>query len=146
MATKPKLIPFRPEHLVSTINRDSGQRESVSLGSEQAQHGLAFTGVLGDRILGCAGIVMPWPGIGMAWMVLSEDIGGHSVWMTRMVKGFMRDVVRCYNLHRIEAVVLSDNVRNQRWIERLGFSRENGAARQYTPDRKDMIRYERLVR
>lgn len=142
----PVLVPFRADHLLTVTNRDTARQESLKMMIEKEQNGPAFTGVLGETILGCAGIVIPWSGVGFAWMVLSENIGAHSFWMTRMVKRFLHDMVRCYSLHRLEAIVLAENERNQRWIERLGFSRENGAARHYTSDRKDIIRYERIGR
>ena len=101
-----------------------------------------MTGMLGETILGCAGLILPWPGMGLAWMIISEEAGKHGFWMTKMVRYFLDDIIRCYGLHRIEAAVLVDNERNQRWIERLGFTRENGRARAYTQDRRDAIRYE----
>lgn len=137
----PVLIPFRAEHLTGLLNRDGGLREPWSLAIEK-QHGPAMTGILSETILGCAGVVLPWPGVGLAWMVLGEQVGEHGIWMTRMVRRFLDDVIRCHNLHRIEAVVLADNYRNQRWIERLGFTRENGCARAYTQNQRDAIRYE----
>jgi len=139
----PVLVPFRAEHLLGLVNRDT-QRLDTSLLVEKTQGGPAFTGLLGEIVLVCAGAVIPWPGVGFVWMVVNEAIHSHERWMTRMVKRILHDVIHCYGLHRIEAVVLADNARNQRWIERLGFSRENGAATHYTSDRKDIIRYQRL--
>jgi len=138
----PKLIPFRAIHLQGLVNRDTAHQEPWTLAVEKQQSGPAFTGVLGDTILGCAGVVIPWPGVGLAWMVLSEQIGDHAIWMTRMVKHFLNDIRRGYALHRLEAVVLLENERNQRWIEALGFTRENGKAREYTSAREHVIRYE----
>jgi RimJ/RimL family protein N-acetyltransferase len=124
------------------VNRDTAHQEPWTLAIEKQQSGPAMTGILGETMLGCAGIILPWPGMGLAWMVLSEQIGEHGLWMTKMVKRFLDDAIRCYGLHRLEAVVLSDNECNQKWIERLGFTRENGCARAYTQDRRDVIRYE----
>lgn len=138
----PILVPFKAEHLTAMVNRDSSQREPWALAMEKQQSGPAMTGMLGDMVLGCAGLILPWPGVGLAWMVLSEEIGPHGLWMTKMVRHFLDDMIRCQSLHRLEAVVLSENERNQQWIERLGFTRENGCARAYTQDRRDVIRYE----
>lgn len=138
----PTLIPFLASHLQGLVNRDTAFRDPWSLAVEKAQGGPAFTGVLGDTILGCAGVVLPWPGVGLVWMVLGEQIEEHGLWMTRTVKHFLADVRRCHDLHRLEAVVFESNARNQRWIEALGFTRENGVARQYSSDRQHIIRYE----
>lgn len=138
----PMVIPFKAEHLTALVNRDSQQREPWALAIEKQQGGPALTGMLDDRVLGCAGLILPWPGVGLAWMVLSEQIGDHGLWMTKMVKRFLDDVIRCHGLHRLEAVVLAENTRNRQWIERLGFTQENGYARAYTQDQRDVIRYE----
>jgi len=140
----PTLIPFKAEHLSLVVNRDTTEQEPWALAQIKQDSGPALTGLYGEIILGCAGLILPWPGMGVAWMVLSEQIGGHGLWMTRMVRRFLDDASRNFHLHRVEALALADNTRNQHWIERLGFTRENGKARQYTPGRQDMIRYERV--
>lgn len=140
--SNPILIPFHVEHLRSLVNRDTGQADPWTLAAEKASGGPAVTALLDGRVLGCAGIVLPWPGIGLCWMVLSDAIGPHGIWMTKMVRSFLDDMIRVYTLHRLEAVVLVENERNRRWIERLGFTQENGGARAYTTDRRDIIRYE----
>ena len=138
----PILVPFKADHLATLVNRDTAQRDPWTLAVEKQQSGPAMTGMLDDLVLGCAGVILPWPGMGLAWMVLGEKVGNHGIWMTKMVRRFLDDVIRCHSLHRLEAVVLADNERNQRWIERLGFTRENGCARAYTQDQRDAIRYE----
>lgn len=138
----PRLVPFQARHLSTLVNRDTAQLDPWTLAIEKQNGGLAMTGVCDERVLGCAGLILPWPGVGLAWMVLGEEIASHGLWMTKMVRRFLDDAIRSHHLHRLEAVVLADNNRNQRWIERLGFTRENGCARAYTPDQRDAIRYE----
>ena len=140
----PILIPFKAEHLREVVNRDTTEQEPPELAHIKENSGPALTGVEGEIILGCAGIILPWPGVGLAWMVLGEHVEKHGLWMTRMVRRFLDDSIRNFHLHRLEAMTLTTNVRNQRWIETLGFTRENGCAKQYTPGRQDMIRYERV--
>lgn len=140
--SSPRLVPFEAHHLRGLLNRDSSYQDSEAQARIKATFGIAWTALHEERILGCAGIVLQWPGMASAWMVVSEDIGRYAVWLTRTVKRFLRDAIRAYKLHRIEAVVIVGNVRNQRWIERLGFTSEGGCARRYTPDGQDVIRYE----
>jgi RimJ/RimL family protein N-acetyltransferase len=142
---RPTLIPFKAEHLLAFQDRDLWARDRWRLAFEKERGGPAFTVMVGDTIIACAGIVLPWPGLGLVWMALSDDIGSHRVWLTRRVRRMMHDAIRSLCLHRLEATVLADNARNQRWIEALGFSRENGKARAYTTDRKDMLRYELVL-
>lgn len=137
----PVLVPFQAEHLRYLINRDTGICDPWAM-ALQKMSGPALTAIDDGVVIGCAGIVVAWPGVGMAWMVLDAHIDQHGAWMTKMVRRFLNDAINYYRLHRIEAVVFADNSRNQRWIERLGFTRENGSARAYTQDQRDMIRYE----
>ena len=67
----PILIPFAAEHLLAFVNRDSVTREDWRLAVEKERRGPAYTGIVGEIILGSAGIILMWPGVGAAWMVLS---------------------------------------------------------------------------
>lgn len=140
--TQPLLRPFRPSDVARIVNRDGG---SVAIEAilEQATQGPAVTATVEDRPIGCAGMVLPWPGVGMAWMLASEEIGEHGLWLTRTVKAFLFDMVQIHHLHRIEAVAVVDNQVNQAWLEALGFHVEQGGiARAFLADRRSVIRYE----
>jgi RimJ/RimL family protein N-acetyltransferase len=138
----PLLRPFRGDDLTGLVSRDGGQ-VSVRTVLEQAALGPAFTGVLNGRPIGCAGMVRPWPGVGMVWMIVSDEIGAHGLWLTRTVKLFIRDMIRVYALHRVEAVALEESVQNRAWLESLGFSMERDAtARKFLQDQRSVIRYE----
>ncbi len=128
------------------VNRDAPFREDWRLAMEKEQNGPAFTAIIDDKVIGCAGIVIPWPGMGIAWVVLDKAIEHHGVWMTRVIKHVIRDAMSGLGLYRLEAVVLTDSVRNQRWIELLGFTRENGMAKNYMPDGHNVYRYELIRR
>lgn len=141
----PRLIPFHVEHLMRLANRDGWHGATAKLAAEQATGGPAFTAVEGNRMLGAAGVLVPWPGVGMAWMVLAADIAPYGLWLTRTVRRVLDDVTRAYRLHRVEALALVESERNQRWLEVLGFGRErDGVAQAYTADRRAMVRYERV--
>lgn len=141
----PLLRPFRPSDLDALQNRDGEQGATKAMAHEQATGGPAFTAVVGDRVIGCAGIVLPWSGIGMAWMAIEPDLGERGLWLTRTVRRVLDDTQRACCLHRIEAVALADFEVNQRWLESLGFHVErDGRARQYLSGGQDVIRYERV--
>ena len=91
------------------------------------------------------GIILCWPGVGAAWMNVSDGAARHMLWITRTAKRVLSDIARTHKLHRVEAAVLADNIRNCRWIEALGFTHEGGVARRYTPDGRDAVRYERVT-
>lgn len=140
--TQPVLRPFRVDDVDMILNRDGQQVTSAAI-LEQAQHGPAMTAEVDGAPIACAGLVLPWPGIGMAWMVLSDEMSEHGVWLTRTVRNFLRDSIRTYDLHRLEAVAVEGMTRNHRWLTSLGFTSEkDGTARQFLADRRNVVRYE----
>lgn len=136
------MIPFRAEHLIGFSNRDTAVREEIRLAIWKEQAGPAYTALAGDTILGCAGVILLHRGVGAIWMTLSEAIAAYTIWFHRTCRRVLADVMRAYSLHRLEANALAENERNQRWLEAMGFRSEGGLAHAYTPDRKDIIRYE----
>ena len=143
---KPMLVPFRAEHLSAFIHRDMDYVESVESALQKERCGPAFTAIIDDRVIGCSGIILGWPGLGVAWAVFSHEIMlRFPLWATRTIRAVLQDTIRIYKLHRVELVVLKNHKQSERWAEALGFDRENGCARSYTTKRSDVIRYE-LVR
>lgn len=142
--SKPFVIPFKATHLLSFVNRDTDMLVYMRDATRKELAGPAYTGVYNDKVIGCAGVMLLWPGVGEAWVALDKDIEKHGLWMTRVIKHIFRDIIVGCRLHRVEAVVLADNDRNLKWIRTLGFGRENGTARQYTSDKKDVVRFEFL--
>lgn len=140
----PTVRPFQPDDAEQIVNRD-GRQCSVSHLLMQSGHGPAWTAVVDGRAVAAAGIVIPWPGLGMAWMVVQEDAMMPPLWLTRTVKRFLHELVQRHALHRLEAVAIQDSVMNARWLEAVGFTREqHGVARQYLEDARSVVRYERI--
>lgn len=139
---RPLLVPFKSAHAIGLINRDGRSGMNLQSLIEKELGGPAYTVMLGDRVLGCCGMVVPWPGVGIGWAFFTQELFKYPLWATRTTRRVMMDLVRVFGIHRLEAVVLSDNPKNQGWIETLGFKRENGCARSYTPDRRSVTRYE----
>ncbi len=141
-----KLVPFRAEHLLMFDNRDTSLKETLRLGVEKENRGPAYTALEDEKVMGCGGIILQWPGVATVWMTLSEDLPKkHGLWITRMTKRILADAIRAFNLHRVEAVVMDGNEVNHRWIRRLGFREEGGVATAYTSDKKDCVRYQLIV-
>lgn len=115
----------------------------MALGRE---HSPAYTGMWNGQILGCAGVMLPWPGMGIAWVTISPLAATKfKIWMTRTCRRVLDDVVRSFKLHRVEAIALEGSLVNQQWVEAMGFTRENGHATAYLPDKRNIIRYERIT-
>ncbi len=128
------------------INRDNPVFEGLRFAIGKEQGGPAYTAMIDGKVLGCAGVVIPWPGMGIAWVTFDKSIERYGLWATRTIRRMFNDIIKGLHLYRVEAVVLTDNIRNQRWIEMLGFTKENGTARAYTPDGRDVLRYELIRR
>jgi len=75
-------------------------------------------------------------------MSVSDDIAEHGLWLTRLTRAFLRDIIRVHRLHRLEAVALDESVRNQQWLRVLGFAPEGGIAHAYLPDKRAVQRFE----
>jgi hypothetical protein len=138
----PTVRAFHPTDADAILNRD-GRQSSTETIIRQSLRGPSFTAVVDGVPIACGGIMMPWEGVGMAWMILSEDAAWHWLWLSKTTKRTLRVLIQLHRLHRVEAVALEEAPVNQRWLEWMGFGREqHGVARQYVADRRNMIRYE----
>jgi len=82
--------------------------------------GLALAAVDGSRVLAVGGIVEIWPGRGLVWGLLAEEIGASMVPIHATVKR----VLACSTLPRIEAQVAASHEAGRRWAKLLGFQYE----------------------
>jgi RimJ/RimL family protein N-acetyltransferase len=131
-----KIVRFRPEHLARLRLQPAQDGFTQYLSDLQYGRALAndwaFTGMVGDRIIACAGAVEVWPGRAALWSLLAEDAGRHFVSLHRAVTGFLIAAP----WRRMEATVDVDFEAGQRWVRMLGFEHE-GRLRGYTPDGRD---------
>ena len=140
--TNPTVREFLAADLDALENRD-GQQSNPELTVLQSMRGPAFTAVADGRVIGCGGVAVLWEGFGACWMILADDIGSHGLWLSKTTMQFLQNVKRDLRLHRLEATALHESVRNQKWLELCGFTREqNGVAQQYLADRRSIVRYE----
>jgi hypothetical protein len=138
----PRLIPFRAEHLHALSYRDGDRLETIKQSIRKETMGPAYTAVKDDMILGCAGVVLCWPGMGSAWAVITSDLAKHyPIWLTKTVRLALKDIMRAYNLHRIEMAALEEHAR---WAVGLGFDYEEFKAKKYTSDKRDVVRLEMI--
>ena len=146
MARQPYLIPFKAEHLLQMTNRDGAYYTTPETAWNKERLGPAFTGIVDDFYIGCAGIQIIMPHFGVAWAVLTKEVAKYPIWLTRVVKAGLNDIVRFYDLKRVEAAVLVNHEANSDWARYLGFTRErNGLARSYTFTGDAVVRYELII-
>ena len=101
--------------------------------------GPGFTGVVGGKVVGMAGIIHHWEGRAEAWCVLNAGMGGYLVDVTRAVRDFLaNDPTR-----RIETVVRANFRQGLRWAQMLGM-KEEGYMVSYLPTGEDAVRFVRI--
>lgn len=104
--------------------------------------GHAFTVLDRDwRILGCAGVMRLWSGVGEATAFFTPElrerfpIGLHKA----ALKG-LRKIQSDFKYHRIQMHVAPDFKAGCEWAKRLGFKRE-GVMPMYTWDKRTLVRF-----
>lgn len=140
-----EIVDFKADHLFQLDLQDAQQYLGVYIQRDQAtalEQTPSFTGVEGDAIVGCAGIIPMWHGRAMAWAYLSSlAVGPTFLSVHRAVKRFL-DV--CY-VQRIEMTVDCDFEQGHRWAMMLGFVKEANCMRAYRPDGGDCALYARIL-
>lgn len=115
-----RVIPFEPIHL-DLMDEQDAQRRIGELLSQEYVHALtlhpAYTGMAGDEVIVCAGVVRYWDTRCEAWAILSRNAGPYFLQIHNAVKRFLRD----QSIPRVEAVVDYNHREGHRWVEALGF-------------------------
>jgi hypothetical protein len=106
------------------------------------QSGVAYSVISDTKVIGCAGVILPWPRFGVAWMLTTNDLLTHRFLLLRTVPRILREIRDGLGLTRLEACVVEANKTNNLYVEWLGFTREYGRVRRYTPNDETAIRYE----
>src|SRR5882762_473306 len=97
------LVSYRPEHGLILVDRDTGNVDSWSSAFEKEKRGPAWTAMEDNFPIACAGVAIPWPGVGMAWVTLGKGAETHKIWLTRTIKRILADIMLFSKLHRVEA-------------------------------------------
>ena len=137
---KPRLEMFHVEHLGRLRPRESVDMGSLRHYGHILGQGPGWTALMGDQVIGCAGICPLWPGVADIWAVFGDGVCGCRFWFHRVSKLLLRDAVAGLGLWRLQTLVRADSERNIRWVESLGFERE-WIRRRYGPDGTDFIDY-----
>lgn len=127
-----KLVPFADWHLpLVCLRADDADRPLVETFGEATgrmiagiPNGAAFTMTYQGNIVACAGVVPLWPGVAQGWCIGSIYVHELRWTFVKLVKSGMATLENEFNLHRLQATVMADNMRSQRWLKRLGFKNE----------------------
>ena len=132
-----KVVPFEGWHF-DRIKPQAAQGFAVpylsaDAGDVLARAGPAYTGMDGDTVVGCFGVVRIGDHRGIAWALLSE-IGPEQFLKVHRVTRRWLDEDRT---PRIEVYVRTDHAAGHRWAKMLGFEWECGPMRRFDPDGND---------
>jgi hypothetical protein len=113
-----RLVPFEPDHLCGIVPPAMSEEDLVLFGQLYRPLGPAWTGIDGNNVFGCGGILRRGD-TGMAWAILSYPIDVIPV--HRAVRAVLDQAKQEMGLRRLEARALIHWDNACRWLERLGF-------------------------
>ena len=124
-----EIRPFQKEDIkgLETLLTATGSMVSPDEYAEAVGlSGLAFTGVVEGKVVGCAGIFPHRTGVGEAWtLMLPSTAKQYSLDLHRAVKEHLPQMVEAFGFWRIEANVKAGFVKGYKWAEALGFQLES---------------------
>lgn len=130
-----KIVRFKAEHLAS-IQRTGTGAEWLSPGDVKRLEGTrAFTGLVGDKVVGCGGAVELWPGRFAVWAYFATDARRYWKSVHKAVRAFLFSLPA----RRIEADVAFGFEAGLRWAKRLGFVVECPRRAGYFADGGDAV-------
>ena len=124
-----QIVPYEPAHYLMIAPAvypwlDTPGHPAASKIAMAYREGPAYSGLLDGALLGSAGVLIPWRGLGVAWAVISPLGRQHPVMVHRTVVRALRRIIDEHGLRRVEATVLADTALHARWVEAMGFERE----------------------
>ncbi|HEU0070940.1 MAG TPA: hypothetical protein VFS04_06575 [Alphaproteobacteria bacterium] len=143
------IAPFTQAHLAAIApgRFDAIAAEGLdlaALAASRADIGPAWTAVADGRVLGCAGIVPLWRGVGAGWLYAADEMRRYPVALHRTVLRGIAAAEVGLGLHRLQISVHEDFAASLAWVVRLGFACE-GAMPGYGPNGDNYIRYARVT-
>ena len=143
-----RIVPFAPAHLTAIA---PGPFDAIAvegldlraLAALRADVGPAWSAMRDGRILGCAGIVPLWRGVGAGWLFGGAELRRHPMLLHRAVARGVPQAMRGLGLHRLQISVHEQFAASLGWVERLGFVPE-GVMPGYGPNGDSYIRYARI--
>jgi len=139
---KLRIVPLEVEHYRQAMGDSCPWLDVDQAAREHLSHGPAFSGLIGDDLAACAGVMIPWVGLGEAWAVLTPLGRQHPMMVHRAILRFLRSIIEHEQLVRVHADAVREFHVARRWLLRLGFRKES-VMRRYGPGpgHPDFVRY-----
>lgn len=145
-----QITEYEPEHARTIIKMNERSQEAwIKKGDIDKwclackTGGPAYTLIVEDVPVVCAGVILNEWGRAEAWSLLSNAFYKHKIKAYRAIKAGLDSIVIENKLTRIQATVDSNSPEAIDFIECLGFEYE-GRLRQYGPNREDYLMFSRI--
>jgi hypothetical protein len=128
------IVPYKPEHLTRILLQPSQAMMQPMMNDPEyaeqlVQAGPAYSLVVGDEVVACAGLMPQWENRAVCWALVGANAGRHFA-------AIHKAALRMFTLHpyrRIETAVLCGFEQGHRWMRMLGFKKE-GTMAYFSPD------------
>jgi hypothetical protein len=129
---KLKVVPFAVEHLEQLTPREFEGRELAWLGPTAAREraalyrdlGPAFSGFMGDELMGCGGVVPLDQEVAEIWMVTTDLVARYPLAFHRAVRRGLAAAAASLKLRRLQTAIHAEHRVSRKWIQCLGFREE----------------------
>ncbi len=139
-----RIIKFEGEHLEQLKDQEGQEyvREFITPDHVKVleKDKYAFTILVKEKIVCCAGVIEYWPGRGVGWAFLQRDCRNAFYYIHKAAKRFLDNCP----IKRIEATVDHGFKKGHRWVRALGFELEAPHLKAYMPDGGDSSLYARV--
>lgn len=134
-AEDPRGLRFTPEAL-----RSYGAVDLDRVWRSYETSGPAWTMWVGDEVVGCAGLILMWPGVAQAWLLPSVHLAQYPRSVVTALVGNLKQAITDLKLRRVECSVDKNFKLGRRLVEWLGFDEEVVKLR-YGPNDEDFVQY-----
>lgn len=123
--------PFEPHHYIMLVEDPKSTYSMHGINSDPLAVAQLFkkhfgrSGFCNNELLVCAGVMLPWPGYGVAWALLSSNARKHPWFVHRAVKEGLQYFIKRLGLRRVEANVNEGLPHALKWVLKLGFEEES---------------------
>lgn len=121
-----RLVRFEAAHLagIDWIERERTKQIGFNRAFAAYESNPGWSLFDGDRFVAGGGIVVPYTGLGEAWLIAGPLAPHHAVAVCRACRSGLDELALGLGLVRIQAMVLRHWEPGHRFLEHLGFTRE----------------------
>jgi RimJ/RimL family protein N-acetyltransferase len=148
------IIPYTQNHgkiiMQSQMNHMLTQRDAEYIKNDNniecmnlEQDGMAFTGLINDKIVAAAGMKRIWGSVAEGWFLAKNDVWNYPITIAKAVKQNLDYLAKTNNIKRLQTAVRTDFGIGIRFAKWLGFTNE-GLMKHYGFDGADHYRFSRI--